>query len=142
MKVEIREIPYADFAKLLDDTATALLPTQESLHPQALICGAFLDDELVGGCCCQREDRIDENHLGVFRLVSLFVDPEFRGRGIARLLLLRSAAYVKRFKGRYIWCRAEPSLTIFLRKCGFYVELPTQAPADGQAIFIRDTDSF
>ncbi len=48
--------------------------------------GAFEDDRLVGMIAFFREEAVKLRHKGY--LVSMYVAPEYRGRGIARALLL------------------------------------------------------
>jgi GNAT superfamily N-acetyltransferase len=142
MQIECKEISFLEMSEFFRHHDAGVDISEEYLHPQALTAGAFADGKLCGVIVCQREDRPGEGHFGTFRILKIFVASSMRGSGISQLLLLRAAAYAKRYKGKYLWLTAPPEFTTYIRKCGFYDELSDNDIAVSEIVFIREISSF
>lgn len=68
-----------------EDEQNAPFPTQN--QPDSFTLGTFVDDQLAGVVSFQREgaDRVKLRHKGL--LFRMFVSPDFRGQGLAGLLI-------------------------------------------------------
>ena len=80
---------YEEFSQ----RATESLAQQLRGHENFTL-GAFEDDQLVGMVGFYRENALKLRHKGY--IVSMYVLPDYRSRGIARALLMEAIARVKR----------------------------------------------
>lgn len=91
----LRESPHAftssheEFSQRTLDSITQQLRGQENF-----MLGAFEDEQLVGMVGFYRETVLKLRHKG--HIISLYVRPEYRSRGIARALLVEAIARARR----------------------------------------------
>jgi ribosomal protein S18 acetylase RimI-like enzyme len=91
----LREAPHAftnsyeEFSQRTLDSIAQQLRGQENF-----MLGAFQDDLLAGMVGFYRETALKLRHKG--NIVSMYVRPEYRSRGIARALLVESIARARR----------------------------------------------
>ena len=91
----LREAPHA-FTNSYEEFSQRTLDSiaQQFRAPENFTLGAFEDKRLVGMVGFYREGALKVRHKGY--IVSLFVLPDYRGRGMARALLVEALARVKR----------------------------------------------
>src|SRR5512139_322138 len=91
----LRESPHAftnsyeEFSQRTNESIAQQLRGHENFT-----LGAFEDDRLVGMVGFYRESVLKLRHKGY--IVSMYVLPEYRSRGIARAMLIEAIARVKR----------------------------------------------
>lgn len=110
---------------ILASTESAVMREQaDYFGAESLGFGCFLEDRLVGLCFYWYGDRYRQRNFwplqdGEAKLVQIIVLPEARGRGVATMLIDRSAVEVARqgFRKLYarIWHSNVPSLRAFER---------------------------
>lgn len=93
VQLDVRPI---DEAVLLGSTAAELSDQVGYLGPESVGFGCFINQRLVGTCFYWHSDRYKKRNFWPLRdteakLVQIIVQPEMRGRGAARALILRSA---------------------------------------------------
>jgi GNAT superfamily N-acetyltransferase len=79
---------------------------------------------------------VNETADGDPDLEDLFVDPRFRRRGIARLLVLDAALSVREAGHRWLWVTGNPHALAFYRAVGFVGAGPV-ATALGEGVRLR-----
>jgi ribosomal protein S18 acetylase RimI-like enzyme len=91
----LREAPHA-FTNSYEEFSQRTLDSiaQQFRAAENFTLGAFEDNQLVGMVGFYREGALKLRHKGY--LVSMYVLPEYRSRGIARALLIEAIARAKR----------------------------------------------
>ncbi|MCA9525628.1 MAG: GNAT family N-acetyltransferase [Myxococcales bacterium] len=102
--------------------------------PDTLHAGAFEDGELVGIASIFLEPpEYNVTHPAAWRLRGMATLPEYRGKGLGRLLLTACLRHASAEGGRLAWCNARVSAIGFYRRLGFeqlgaVFELPAIGP--------------
>jgi ribosomal protein S18 acetylase RimI-like enzyme len=91
----LREAPHA-FTNSYEEFSQRTLDSiaQQFRSHENFTLGAFENDQLVGMVGFYRESALKLRHKGY--IVSMYVLPEYRSRGIARALLLEAIDHVRR----------------------------------------------
>ena len=95
----LRESPHAftnSYEKYSQQTveATARRFREQVVSQVDFMLGAFEDGQLIGSVGFYRETALKLRHKG--HIVSMYVSPEYRSRGIARALLVEAIARARR----------------------------------------------
>ncbi len=94
----LRESPHAFTNSYEEYSRQAVERTAQRFRDQIatnadFTLGAFEDDQLVGSVAFYRETALKLRHKG--NIVSMYVQPEYRRRGIARALLMAALERIK-----------------------------------------------
>lgn len=113
--VSWREMTFAVYRHLLDLKPTVRHPEQGDPHPiLPLACGLLLESQPVG--LALAEISLEQPHQS--ELLSLFVAPELRGRGLGRALVAFAQEELSRLgvrELRAIWTAGKPGSLAFER---------------------------
>jgi GNAT superfamily N-acetyltransferase len=85
---------------------------------EAVFWGAFVNGSLVG---CNSGHKCDEEY---FRSRGIYIEPEYRGNGIASSLLNTTCAYASSVGCKYVWCMPRDGSHIVHKKVGFEITSP------------------
>ncbi len=119
----LRECPTAFAAHYEEERATDIEATAAQLGPtpERVVCGAFVDQSLVGVVGLDREGRRNLHHKAL--LWGMYVAPSFRGKGLGRELLdhvLRHAGTMTELRQINLWVNtaSAPAVAMY-RAVGF-----------------------
>lgn len=120
--VAVRAVPAADTRPLRQQ----ILRPHQSLDelaaeedPAARWLSAVTDDEVVGTVSVAPEPSPDEEATAPFRLRAMATAPEFRSRGLGRVLLDAALADATAAGADMVWCSARVPVAGFYAAAGF-----------------------